>query len=202
MSQVLSANSPPQPTLPVYRNCLAALLHPSIATYKMLGQQRISIWHTYTLMFTSSLIGGVIDTLAPLRSQLVAQRSLDALLLAMIPVAALIAVCSLAAFAWCAQIVARFFKGSGAYAPLAYVVAAISAPLVIATSIVDQIPATRMFLVVLYLYWLAQYVMAIRAVNGLAWVKAIAAVCLGLLMLGLIWLGVAVLVGYSGILLP
>ena len=80
--------------------------------------------------------------------------------------------------------------------------AAISAPLLIATSIVDQIPATRMFLVVLYLYWLAQYVMAIRAVNGLAWVKAIAAVCLGLLMLGLIWLGVAVLVGYSGILLP
>ena len=113
MSQALSANPSPQPTLPVYRNCLAALLRPSIATYKMLGQQRISIWHTYTLMFTSSLIGGVINSLAPLRSQLVAQRSLDVLLLAMIPVAALIAVCSLAAFAWCAQIVARFLKDQG-----------------------------------------------------------------------------------------
>ena len=202
MSQAHSANPPPPPALPVYRNSLTALLRPSIATYKLLGQQRISIWQTYTLMFVSSLIGGAIDSLAPFGSQLVAERSLDALLLAMIPVAALIAVCSLAAFAWCAQTAARFFKGSGSYAQLVYVLAAISAPLLIGASIVDQIPAARMFLVVLYLYWLAQYVMAIRAVNGLAWVKAIAAVCLGLLMLGLIWLGVAVLVGYSGILLP
>lgn len=202
MSRALSASPPPQPALSVYQNCLSALLHPSIATYKMLGQQRISIWHAYTLMFASSLIGGVIDSLGSLGSQLVAQRSLDALLLAMIPVAALISVSSLATFAWCAQTVARFFKGSRVYAQLAYVLATISAPLLIIASIVDQIPAARMFLIVLYLYWLAQYVVGIRAVNGLAWVNAIAAVLLALLVLGLVWLGVAVLVGYSGILLP
>jgi hypothetical protein len=202
MSQALSANPPPQPALSLYRNCFAALLRPSIATYKMLGEQRVSLWHAYVLMFVSSLLGGAIDSLAPFGSQLLGQGSLDALLLTMIPVAALIAVGSLAAFAWAAQTVARFFKGSGTYAQLAYVLAAISAPLLIVTSIVDQIPAARMFLVVLYLYWLVQYVVAIRAVNGLAWVKAVAAVLLALLLLSLLWLGVAALVGYSGILLP
>jgi hypothetical protein len=202
MSQVLSANPPPQPALSVYRNCLAALLHPTIATYTMLGAQRVGVWRAYRLMFAGSLIGGVINSLAPLGSQLVEQGSLDVLLLAMIPVAALITVCALAAFAGCAQTIARMLKGSGAYAQLAYVLAAISAPLLIVASIVDQIPAARMLLVVLYCYWLAQYVMAIRAVNGLGWVKAIAAVLLGLLLLGLVWVGVAALVGYSGILLP
>jgi hypothetical protein len=186
----------------VYRNCLTALLHPSIATYTLLAQQRVGMWHAYTLMFASSLIGGALNSLTPLGSQLVAQRSLDTLLLAMIPVAALISACTLAAFAWSTQTFARVLKGSGAYAPLAYVVAAISAPLLLIASIVDQIPPARLFLVVLYLYWLAQYVVAIRAVNGLGWVKAIAAVLLGLLTLGLFWLAVAVLVGYSGILLP
>jgi hypothetical protein len=154
------------------------------------------------LVFASSLIGSMIESLAPIGSQLVAQGSLDALLLAMIPIAAVIAVCSLAAFAWCAQNVARSFKGSGAYAQLVYVLAAISAPLLIVESILDQIPAARIFLVVVYLYWLAQYVVAIRALNGLSRMKAIATVLLALLMLGLVWLGVAFLVARSGILLP
>jgi hypothetical protein len=123
-------------------------------------------------------------------------------LLALIPVAALIAVCSLAAFAWCAHNVARAFNGSGAYAQLTYVLAAISAPLLIIASILDQIPVARVLLVVLYLYWLAQYVVAIRAVSGLSRVKAIVVVLIALMMLGLVWLGIAFLVGYSGILLP
>jgi len=202
MSQALSANPQPQPARAVYRNCLAALLHPSISTYKLLGEQRAGVWHPYILMFAGSLIGGTISTLAPLGSQLVAQGALDALLLAMIPVAALIAVFSLAAFAACAQTIARFFKGSGAYAQLAYVLAAISAPLLVVASIVDQVPGARIVLVIFYLYWLTQYVVAIRAVNGLSWLKAIAVVLLALLVLGLVWLGIAFLVGYSGILLP
>ena len=121
MSQALSASQSAQLARSGYRNCLLALLHPSITTYQMLGQQRASVWHAYMLMFASSLIGSMIESLAPIGSQLVAQGSLDALLLAMIPIAALIAVCSLVAFAWCAHIVARSFKGSGSYAQLTYV---------------------------------------------------------------------------------
>jgi hypothetical protein len=202
MSQAISANPSAQPELPFYRNCLVALLHPSIATYKMLGQQRVSGWHAYRLMFAGSLIGSIIVSLGPFGSQLIAQSTFDALLLAMIPVAALISVVGLAAFAWCAHTVARFLKGSGSYAALAYALAAISTPLLIVTSIVDQIPGARVVLPVLYLYWLVQYVLAIRAVSGISWAKAIVAALLALLLLGLVWLGVAILVGYSGILLP
>jgi hypothetical protein len=202
MSQTLSANSPSKPLFSARRDFLAALLHPSIATYQRLGQQRASIWRAYMLMFASSLIGSVIESLAPLGSQLVAQSSLDVLLLALIPVAALIAVCSLAAFAGCVQNVARSFKGSGSYAQLTYVLAAISAPPLIVASILDQIPVARMLLIVVYLYWLVQCGLAIRAVNGLSRVAAIATMLLALLMLGLVWLGVAFLVARSGILLP
>jgi hypothetical protein len=202
MSQTLSANPPPQRALSVHQDSLAALLHPSIATYTLLGQQRASIWRAYMLMFASSLIGGTISSLAALESQLAARQTFDVLLLALIPVAALIAVCSLAAFAWCAHNVVRAFNGSGAYAQLAYVLAAISAPLLIIASILDQIPVARVLLIVLYIYWLAQYVVAIRAVSGLSRVKSIVVVLIALLLLGLVWLAIGFLVGYSGILLP
>ncbi len=202
MSQTLSANPPPQRALSVHQDSLATLLHPSIATYTLLGQQRASIWRAYMLMFASSLIGGTISSLAALESQLAARQTFDVLLLALIPVAALIAVCSLAAFAWCAHNVVRAFNGSGAYAQLAYVLAAISAPLLIIASILDQIPVARVLLIVLYIYWLAQYVVAIRAVSGLSRVKSIVVVLIALLLLGLVWLAIGFLVGYSGILLP
>jgi len=168
----------------------------------MLGGQRLGIWQAYKLMFAGSLIGSIIASLGPFGSQLIAQSAFDTLLLAMIPVAALIPVVGLAAFAWCAHTFARLFKGSGSYAALAYTLAAISAPLLIVTSIVDQIPGVRAALLIVYLYWLVQYILAIRAVSSVSWAKAIVAMLLALLLLGVVWLGVAILVGYSGILLP
>jgi hypothetical protein len=201
MSHAYSADLRLKQAHAAYQDCLAALLRPSITTYVALGQHA-SMWRTYALVFVSSLIGGAIESLAPLESQMRAQHSLDILLLALIPVTALIAVGSLISFAWSAQKIARAFKGSGSYAQLAYVLATISAPLVIIVSILHQIPGIQIVLILLYLYWLAQYGVAIRAVNGLSWVQAITTTLLTLVMLGVIWLGVLFLVGYSGILLP
>jgi hypothetical protein len=202
MSQVLSANPPPRRAHSAHQDCLAALLHPSASTYQRLGQQRASLWLAYTLVFVGALIGGTIDTLQPLERELTAQSPFDPLLMALIPITALLAMCSLAAFAWCAQLAARWFKGFGQHVQLAYVLAAISAPLLILASILDQVPALRLLLVALYLYWLAQYVVAIRAVNGFSYLKASAAALLALLVLGLLWLAIAFAVGYSGMLLP
>lgn len=203
MSQTLTANTQPQQTLSLHQVWLAALLRPSMTTYKMLGQQqRASVWHAYMWVFAGGLIGGTIDSLAPFESQLVERNSIDTLLLALIPVSSIIAVCYLAAFAWCTQKVTQLFHGSGTYRQLAYVFAAFSAPLLITASLLDLIPQARVFLVVLYVYWLALYVMAVHAVTGLARMKAIAAVLVALLILGLAWLGVAFVVGYSGMLLP
>jgi hypothetical protein len=97
---------------------------------------------------------------------------------------------------------ARLFKGAGTYRQLAYVFAAFSAPLLIVASILDVIPQTRILLVGLYLYWIALYVVAVRAVNGLSALKAVAAVFGALLVLGCLWLAGAFLVGYFGLLLP
>jgi hypothetical protein len=202
MSQVLSVNLPAQPVRAVYRDCLAALLHPSLSTYSLLGQQRAGVWRAYLLIFASSVIASLIGSLAALGAQLEAQRSLDTLLLALIPVTALIATCSLATFGWCAYQIARSLKGSGTYAQLAYVLAAIGAPLSVVASIMDQIPVARIGLIALYLYWLAQYGLAIRAVSGLPRLRAITAMLLTLLLLGIGWLGIAFLVGYTGILMP
>jgi hypothetical protein len=202
MARALSANPSRQRVFSVCQDCLAALLHPSIATYRMLGQQGAGVWRAYLLIFASAVIGGGIDSLKPLESQLVARNALDTLLLALIPVTALIAACSMAAFAWLAQHVARSFKGSGSYPQLLYALAAISAPLLIISSMLDQIPVARTVVAVIYLYWLAQYVVAVRAIHDLSRVKALATTLVALLILGLIWLGVAFLVGASGILLP
>ena len=203
MSQDLIAGSQPSQVLSLGEMWLAALVRPSMITYKALIQQpRISAWRSYAWVFAGSLIGATIDSLAPFESQLAERSSIDTLLLAMIPVSSLIAVCSLAAFAWCTQRVAQLFKGSGTYRQLIYAFAVFNPPLLVAGSILALIPMARVFLVILYIYWLGLYVVAVRAVNGISRAMAIAAVLLGLLILGFAWLGVAFLVGYWGLLLP
>jgi hypothetical protein len=153
-------------------------------------------------IFVGGLIGGAIDSLAPFALELAERSYVDTLLLALISVSSIIAVLYVAIFAWCAQGMARLFKGAGTYRQLAYVFAAFSAPLLIVASILDVIPQTRILLVGLYLYWIALYVVAVRAVSGLSALKAAAAVFGALLILGCVWLAGAFLVGYSGLLLP
>lgn len=182
---------------------LAALMHPSMSNYQGLGQQSsISAWRAYMWVFAGGLIGGAIDSLRPFIVQLAERSAIDLLLVALIPVSSLIAVCYLAAFAWCTQRIAHVFKGSGTYRQLAAVFASFSAPLLIAAGILDMVPMTRAVLIALYIYWLALYVLAVRAVNAISRTMAIAAVLAALLILGFAWLAIAFLIGYSGLLLP
>ena len=203
MAQELIANATPPRVLSLGQVWLTALTRPSITRYVALGQQpSVNAWRAYSWVFAGGLIGGAIDALAPFVGQLAERRYVDALFFALIPVSSIIAVCYLAAFAWCAQWIARLFKGSGTYSQLAYVFASFSAPMLIAASILDVIPLTHGLLVAVYVYWLALYVVAVRAVNGLSRLKAILSILLAFLILGSAWLGVAFVVGYSGLLLP
>jgi hypothetical protein len=203
MAQELIANAQPTRLLALGQIWLTALIRPSMSRYAAFGQQpRVSAWRAYSWVFAAGLVGGAIDALAPFVGQQANRRYVDALLFALIPVSSIIAVCYLAAFAWCAQRIAYLFKGSGTYPQLAYVFASFSAPMLIATSILDVIPLTRSLLVALYIYWLALYVVAVRAVNGFSRLKAMLIVLLAFLILGSAWLGVAFVVGYSGLLLP
>jgi hypothetical protein len=203
MSPELIATPPPAQVSSFGQIWLAALARPSVSSYAALGQQpRVSTWQAYIWVFTAGMIGGVINALSPFVGQPADRRYVDLVLLALIPISALIAVGALAAFAWCTQGVARLFNGSGTHRQLAYVFAAFSAPLLIVTSILDLIPLSRALLVVLYLYWMALYVVAVGAVNGISRVRAITAVLGALLILGVAWLGIAFMVGYWGVLLP
>jgi hypothetical protein len=182
---------------------LTALARPSLSSYAALGQQaRVSARRAYTWVFVGGMIGGTINALSPFIGHPADQRYVDMLLLALIPVSAILAVGVLAAFAWCTQAVARRLKGSGSQRQLAYVFGAFSAPLLIVASVLDLIPPARVLNFVLYLYWMVLYIVAVRAVNGISRVKATAAVLAGLLILGLAWLAIAFMVGYWGVLLP
>jgi hypothetical protein len=182
---------------------LGALVRPSSSRYAALGHQpRISAWQAYAWVFIAGMIGGTLNALTPFFGQPANQRYVDLLLLALIPVSALLAVGALAAFAFCAQLAARLLKGTGTQRELAYVFAAFSAPLLIVAGILDLFPLTRALLIVLYLYWMALYVVAVHAVNGISRLRAAAAVLAAFLTLGLAWVGVALMAGYWGVLLP
>jgi hypothetical protein len=203
MSQELIAASQ-APRLPSFGKVwLGALVRPSTSRYAALGHQpRVSAWRAYAWVFIASLIGGALNALTPFFGQPADRRYADLLLLALIPVSALLAVGALAAFAFCAQLVARLLKGTGTQRELAYVFGAFSAPLLIVASILDMIPPARVLLVVLYLYWMALYVVAVGAVNGISRVRAAVAVLAAFMILGLAWLGLALIAGYWGLLLP
>lgn len=182
---------------------LGALVRPSTSRYAALGHQpRVSIWKAYLWVFAAGLIGGALNALTPFFGQPADRRYADLLLLALVPVSALLATGSLAAFAFCTQLVARLLKGTGTQRELAYVFAAFSAPLLIVASIVDLIPSIRPFLLILYIYWMVLYMMAVHAVNGISRVRAAVAVLAALLILGSAWLGMAFMAGSWGVLLP
>jgi hypothetical protein len=201
MSLEQTSNLPP--ARPARNVWLAALVRPSVAAYAALGQQpSASAWRAYVWVFVGALLSGAITLLAPAARQSVQAGYVDAFLPASLALSAIIAVCYLAAFAWCAQQLARLLKGSGSYGQLIFVCAAFSAPLLSAASILDLIPPARVLLVALYVYWLALYVVAVRAVHGISRLRAIVVVLAALVLLGAAWLGVAFMVGYWGLLLP
>lgn len=86
-------------------------------------------------------------------------------------------------FAGCTHGVARLLGGQGGFSRLAGVFAALSAPLVIVTSLLYQLPWTGVALLVLYVYWLVLYTGAVRAVHGFSLSRAVIAVLMSLALL-------------------
>src|SRR5262245_44105443 len=104
MSQELTVTSSPPHAHSTHTIWLAALIQPSVATYKRLSREpRASTRRACTWMFAGGLVGGAIDSVELFVTQLVERSYLDILLLALIPVSAIIAMGSVVAFAWCTQ---------------------------------------------------------------------------------------------------
>jgi hypothetical protein len=177
---------------------LSALVKPSAVTYANLAQQRQATARSaYIWMAIASLVGGFSSGLGSALFQLSQNQPLDTGLLLAIPLYALLVVIFWALFAGSAQLAARLFKGTGTHQQLTYSFAAFSAPLTIAFSILSLVPQTGILQIVLYVYWIVLYVLAIRAINQFSLLRAIGA--------GLIALLVTLVVGglsYSLVLMP
>jgi hypothetical protein len=169
---------------------LSALTKPSTATYLRLAQApQATARSAYTWMAIGALVGGLSSGLVTLVARLTQSEPFDAGLLLAIPLYAVLVVLFWAIFAGSAQLVARLFKGSGSYKQLSYVFAAFSAPLTIIFSLLSLVPQTGIPQILLYLYWIVLYILALRAINQFSFLRALGA--------GLIALLVTILVGGS-----
>lgn len=177
---------------------LSALLRPSAATYARLARQpRASMRSAYTWIAACSLVGGLSTGLNVVLSRLAQDGSLDVELLLGILLHALLVVLFWGMFSGCAQLAARLFKGAGTYKELSYAFATFSAPLIVVFSILSLVPQLGIPLLLLYLYWIVLYVLAIKAVNQFSLLRALGS--------GLIALLLTLLVGgvsYALVLLP
>ena len=187
----------PAPHLPAawFGAWAAALMQPSVATYRRLAAQpsaRAS--RAYIWIFSSSLIGSLIVSLPGLLAQ-----PLDTWLLLSLPIPGVVAVVYWALLAGCAHGVVRLLKGAGTYRQLVYTFALFSAPLTIVASALSLIPWADILLVGLYAYWLILYVVAVGAVGQCSKARALAIALIAFLLIGCATLGAALLIGHMGL---
>ncbi|HET9221267.1 MAG TPA: YIP1 family protein, partial [Roseiflexaceae bacterium] len=153
-------------------------------------EPRATVRSAYTWMAIGALVGGLSSGLVTLLAGLTLSGPFDAGLLVAIPLYALLVVLFWAIFAGSAQLMAQLFKGRGTHQQLSYVFAAFSAPLTIIFSLLSLVPQTGVPQILLYLYWVVLYILAIRAVNQFSFIRALGS--------GLIALLVTILVGGIG----
>ena len=176
--------------LPWPRIWLAAVAQPSVTTYQELARQpRVGSWDGWIWLVGSSFLSGLLVSLGPV---LVHARPASDLGL---PLAAftMLAVLAWVIFIVCIQQISRLFKGAGAYQTLVYSFAAFNAPLMLLASGLSLVPHSRPGLVLLYLYWLMLYSIAVQAAHQFSWMKAVVAVLLSLMFLGGALLGLGFL---------
>jgi hypothetical protein len=99
------------------------------------------------------------------------------------------------------HIIARLFRGKGTYVGLLNAVAAFIAPLTLTTgliglaSVLSAIPELLLLSILLQIYMLVLFVIAVKSVYRFGWVQAVAANILSFLLIALMILLVAVMTG-------
>lgn len=172
---------------------LAAVTRPTVATYQDLARHpQVGSRDAWIWLLGSGLLSGVFMSQGSVHVRTGA--AMDSSLALAIAVFALMAVLSWASFAACIQGIARLMKGGGNYQSLIFVFAAFNAPLMLLTSGLSLVPRGGAILMVLYLYWLALYSVAVRAAHQVSWLKAAGAVLFSLAVLSGALFGLAVLV--------
>jgi Yip1 domain len=172
---------------------LAAVTRPTVATYQELAcHPQVGSRDAWIWLLGSGLLSGVFMSLGSVHARTGA--AMNSSLALAIAIFALMAVLSWASFAACIHGIARLMKGGGHYQSLIFVFAAFNAPLMLLTSGLSLVPRGGAILMVLYLYWLALYSVAVRAAHEVSWLKATGAVLFSLAALSGALFGLAVMV--------
>ncbi|MBN1643188.1 MAG: YIP1 family protein [Anaerolineae bacterium] len=160
-----------------------ALLQPSVETYgTLIRDPKASTNRGFGWVCACTLIGYVISALLGLAFGEVSGGTLDVAALAgagaMVlfcgaPVAVLITVIALAISAAFSHLIARALGGRGTYGTLIYAIACYAAPMGLLASLIGAIPYLSYLVFVLSAYAVVLNVIAIRAVHGFGWGKAI-----------------------------
>jgi Yip1 domain len=173
---------------------LAAVTKPTVATYQELARHpQVGSMDAWMWLLGSSLLSGLFISLGSVQARTGAV-AMDSSLALAIAIFALMAVLSWASFTACIQGIARLMKGGGNYQSLIFVFAAFNAPLMVLTSGLSLVPRGGAILMVLYLYWLALYSVAVRAAHQFSWMKAAGAVLFSLAALSGALFGLVILV--------
>ncbi len=218
-------NPPPPPTLEpaappsFFQTWIRAFTRPSEATYAEIARSpRASMTTAFLWVFVTSLIAAFIGILVPSAGQRDMMRqfglpsqsqTLASKLISLVcgaPVAAVIWTLLFAAGVGVIYLIARAFGGTATYERLAYVLAAIVAPVMLVNAVLvllGGIPyvvyCAGVLSLLLFIYAVVLEIMAVRAANGFGWGAAIASVLIPLaLLIGLVCclvIGVVALAG-------
>lgn len=206
MTQMDNEPVVPQPagSLTWYEAWTRPYLRPSPATFEEIIRDPLaSTRRAYLWVFVASLIAGLLSAVVVAisgssNSDLFGNTPSFLIALCCLPLAAVFSVLSLVINAGLTQLVARLLGGKGTYALMVYALAAISAPLIIISGVLSLLSSAVPILGAiisfpLSLYSLVLEVMAIKAVNGFDWGRAILTIVI-LLVAGAILVGCIVAV--------
>ena len=170
-----------------YQVWLRATTRPSVATFEELVRDPdASPGRAYSWAFLTALIAvvftalvyivfpGAYSTFLP-QARATGDLSIDrpSLLFCLSPISAGIAVLLLIIAAGLTHWIARALGGTGSYAQLVYAFAAFVAPLYLLISLLAMIPFIQCFTPLLTVYILVLTVIAVKAVYGFGWGKAV-----------------------------
>jgi hypothetical protein len=164
---------------------ISALTQPSEATYQAIaGDVNATMNRAYTWVAAASAISYLILIVIQLCAASVALSgrsynssavlgSVVGSALCGIPFAIVGSIVGFAIVTGLSHLIAKALGGTGNYNQLSYAVAAYAAPLSIISSVIAYIPIVNCLGIVLGVYGIVLNVMAIKAVHGFGWDKAI-----------------------------
>jgi len=181
------ASPEPRRELPFYQAWIQALTRPNEPAYMdLVSRPGVTSGKAYLWVFLSSLIGWLLA--APLimmlgfpgLSQIGGERplidvtSLGIGLACLIPLGAGFALLAMTIFTGLNHLIAKGLGGAGEFSRLLYAVAAYTAPLAILSPPLSVIPLASCIASLLGFYTIFLNILAIKAVYGLTWGRAIA----------------------------